>query len=213
LAYSVFNGGGEPRWRPFDARARHRAPAALVPWLTDAASLTRRLQQLCPEFNVRLLAQRWQRPLRNERRALQMRDHEFGLVRQVYLACGARPLVFARTVIPAATLRGGLRRYAHLGTRPLGALLFADRRVRRGGIEVAEITPAHALYRVITGGGAPAGDHVWGRRSVFTLAGCPLLVGEIFLPALLERAAAPDQIAGQMPGHATETPAARTRAR
>jgi chorismate--pyruvate lyase len=117
-----------------------------------------------------------------------MRDHEYGLVRQVYLSCGAHPLVFARTVIPAATLRGGLRRYAHLGNRPLGALLFADRRVRRGGIEVAEITPQHALYGVITGGCADNGGAVWGRRSVFTLAGFPLLVGEIFLPALTRRA-------------------------
>lgn len=189
MVYSVFNYGREPRWRLLDARLRHRVPAELLPWLVDAASLTRRLQQLCPhDFNVRLLAQRWQRPLRNERSALGMRDHEFGLVRQVHLACGARPLVFARTVIPAATLRGGLRRYAHLGNRPLGALLFADRRVRRGGIEVAEITPEHALYRVITGGRADAAGAVWGRRSVFTLAGLPLLVGEIFLPALTRRA-------------------------
>jgi chorismate--pyruvate lyase len=193
VVYSALNHGMEPRWRLFDARLRHRAPAGLAPWLIDAASLTQRLQRLCPEFNVRLLAQRWQRPLRNERRALGMRDHEFGLVRQVHLACGARPLVFARTVIPAATLRGGLRRYAHLGNRPLGALLFADRRVRRGGIEVAEITPAHALYRVITGA-ARAGDSVWGRRSVFTLAGCPLLVGEFFLPALFDHA-----VAGHVP--------------
>lgn len=191
MSYSVFNRGKEPRWRLLDARLRHRVPADLLPWLTDTASLTRRLQQLCPrEFNVRLLAQRWQRPLRNERRALGMREHEFGLVRQVHLACGATPLVFARTVIPAATLRGGLRRYAHLGNRPLGALLFADRRVRRGGIEIAEITPVHAPYRVITGGRMQVGGPVWGRRSVFTLAGCPLLVGEIFLPALIERAAA-----------------------
>lgn len=190
MGYSVFNYGGEPRWRPLDARLRHRVPAELLPWLVDTASLTRRLQQLCPrDFNVRLLAQRWQRPLRNERRALGMRDHEFGLVRQVHLACGARPLVFARTIIPAATLRGGLRRYAHLGNRPLGALLFADRRVRRGGIEVAEITPRHALYCTITGGRADGGEAVWGRRSVFTLAGFPLLVGEIFLPALTQRAA------------------------
>lgn len=191
MAYSVFNYGAEPRWRPLDARLRRRVPAELLPWLVDTASLTRRLQRLCPrDFNVRLLAQRWQRPLRNERHALDMRDHEFGLVRQVHLACGARPLVFARTVIPAATLRGGLRRYAHLGNRPLGALLFADRRVRRGGIEIAEITPEHALYRVITGGQGAVEGAVWGRRSVFTLAGFPLLVGEIFLPALTRRAGA-----------------------
>jgi chorismate lyase len=187
----VINYGREPRWRLLDARLRRRVPAALLPWLIDTASLTRRLQQLCPhDFNVRLLEQRWQRPLRNERRALGMRDHERGLVRQVHLACGVLPLVFARTVIPAGTLRGSLRRFAHLGNRPLGALLFADRRVRRGGIEIAEITPEHALYRVITGGQGAVEGAIWGRRSVFTLAGCPLLVGEIFLPALTHSAGA-----------------------
>lgn len=187
----MINRGREPRWRLLDARLRHRLPAELASWLVDTASLTLRMQHLCPhDFNVRLLGQQWQRPMRNERRALGMRDHELGLVRQVYLACGALPLVFARTVIPVGTMKGGLRRFAHLGNRPLGALLFADRRVRRGGIEIAAISPEHALYNMITGGRRTAGGGgaIWGRRSIFTLAGRPLLVNEIFLPSLMRQA-------------------------
>lgn len=183
MAYKGFNCRGGPCWRPLDVRLRRRVPVEQLHWLVDATSLTRRLRQLCPRgFRVHLLAQRWQRPLRNERRALGLRDHEFALVREVLLACGDTPWVFARTVIPAGTLRGDLRRFARLGDRPLGELLFSTRGMRRGAIEVAEIRPGQPLYRELAGGRDAA--VIWGRRSVFTLGGRPLLVGEIFLPAL-----------------------------
>ncbi|MCC6301695.1 MAG: chorismate lyase [Gammaproteobacteria bacterium] len=186
MVYQGFNCRGGPRWRPLDARLRRRVPAEQLHWLVDAASLTQRLRRLCPHgFRVRLLAQRWQRPAREERRALGLRDHEFALVREVHLACGETPWVFARTVIPAGTLRGELRRFARLGDRPLGELLFSVRGMRREAIEVAEIRPGHALHRALTGGRGAA--TIWGRRSAFTLAGHPLLVGEIFLPSLTGR--------------------------
>lgn len=186
MAYKGFNCRGGPRWLPLDARLRHRVPAEQLHWLVDAASLTQRLRRLCPcGFAVRLLAQRWQRPARDERRTLGLRDHEFALVREVHLVCGETPWVFARTVIPAGTLRGGLRRFACLGDRPLGELLFSIRGMRRGAIEVTEIRPGYALHRELSGGRDAAA--IWGRRSVFTLAGHPLLVGEVFLPSLTGR--------------------------
>ncbi|MCC6206807.1 MAG: chorismate lyase [Gammaproteobacteria bacterium] len=183
MEYNGFNCRGGPCWRPLDVRLRRRVPAEHLHWLMDAASLTHRLRQLCPRgFKVRLLAQGWQRPLRNERCALGLSDHEFALVREVHLACGETPWVFARTVIPAGTLRGDLRRFARLGDRPLGELLFSTRGMRRGAIEVAEIRPGHALHRELAGGRGAAA--IWGRRSIFTLGGHALLVGEIFLPSL-----------------------------
>lgn len=150
----------------------------------DPDSLTRRLQRACgPRFHVRVLAQGWGRPLASERQALGMKRGGRVLLREVCLMCGATPWVFARTVIPVRTLRGRQRRLARLGTRPLGAALFADPGLRRGEVEVARLIPADGIYeRAVPGGGA---EVVWGRRSVFTLRGKPLLVSEFFLPALL----------------------------
>lgn len=160
-------------------------PVELAPWLFDASSLTWRLQQACGEgFAVRLLGQRWQRPMLNEWRRLGMRQREYGLVRQVRLLCDDRPVVFARTVMPPDTLKGARRRLAHLGNRPLGATLFADKSMRRDGIEIARITPEHGVYAAATARGRSPGDAIWGRRSVFFIEGRPLLVSEIFLSVM-----------------------------
>lgn len=185
MGYQSDNYGREPAWRSASARLRREVPAELAPWLFDCESLTRRLQQTCGAgFRVRLLGQRWQRPMLNERRRLGMGNREYGLVRQVRLLCGHLPVVFARTVMPVATIRGTRRRLAHLGHRPLGATLFADKSMRRDGIEIARITPDHDLYAAATGDGQLDEDAIWGRRSVFRIKDRPLLVSEIFVSVL-----------------------------
>lgn len=163
---------------------RRELPGELIPWVIDTDSLTQRLRALCGrDFRVALREQRWQRPLPAERAALGLRDRAYALVRQVHLLCGSRQLVFARTVMPSATLQGARRRFAHLGNRPLGAMLFSDRGILRGELEVAHIEPGHRLHSAATRGvRGEAG--IWGRRSVFLVEGYPLLVSEIFLPAI-----------------------------
>lgn len=181
----------EPVWFPANGPVRGRIPAPLKPWLLETSSLTRRLQACCrKEFRVRLLRQDWQRPMCDERRLVGIRDSEYALVRHVHLMCGRQLWVFARTVIPLQTLRGAQRRLAHLGEKPLGALLFADHTVRRGAVEIARITPGQRLYHTAMGTRARDGDAIWGRRSLFYFGIRPLLVSEIFLPAHCRQACA-----------------------
>ena len=151
-------------------------------WLLDTSSLTRRLQQLCPgRFRVRLDWQGWARPALDECHALGLRRRQHALIREVHLLCDEVPWVFARTVIPRTSLRGRERRLAHLGERPLGAVLFADPRMQRGEVEVARIEPGTALYTHAVGEGGGDSGPIWGRRSLFWLGRKPLLVSEIFL--------------------------------
>jgi chorismate--pyruvate lyase len=158
-------------------------PAQLWDWLLDPDSLTRRLQRACgPRFHVRVLVQGWGSPLAGERRVLGMKRGGRALIREVRLMCGDTPWVFARTVIPVRTLKGRQRRMARLGTRPLGAALFADPGLRRGEVEIARLLPGDGVYEHAVPDSTEA---VWGRRSVFTLRDKPLLVSEFFLPALL----------------------------
>ena len=63
----------------------------------------------------------------------------------------------------------------------LGERLFADRRIVRDDMEIARLEPGHALHALAGAGRAS----LWGRRSVFLIDGHPLLVNEIFLPAIL----------------------------
>lgn len=153
-----------------------------MPWLFDASSLTARLIDLCDnDFNVQAISQHWQVIGNEEAAAMSLKDERSALVRQVLLCCGDRPLVYARTVIPKLTAQGARRRYANMGNRPLGAMLFSDRTMRREDVQVAELPASHEANKYIESDGP-----VWGRRSVFRVSGKPLMVSEYFLPELYE---------------------------
>jgi chorismate--pyruvate lyase len=158
-------------------------PPRLYPWLTDPGSLTGRLLAACPgQFRVRVLAQGWGRVLNSERRALGLRRSGMALIREVELQCDDEPWVFARTVIPASSLKGPARRLMLLGERPLGAVLFADPTTERGRTEVARLDARHALFQDACGERSRPPDNLWGRRTLFCFRGKPLLVNELFLP-------------------------------
>jgi len=175
----------EPVWQPARRKQRQHIPRQLISWIFETPSLTRRMQQLCNGmFRVRVLCQQWQRPMFNERIMLGMRDGEYGVVRQVQLLCDQQPWIYARTVIPMRTLSGTQRRLAYLGDKPLGALLFADKSVYRGQMEVACITPGQSIHDIATRDLREKNRPVWGRRSIFYRDARPLLVSEVFLPPL-----------------------------
>jgi chorismate--pyruvate lyase len=172
------------RWKPNRHYLRADIPRPLCSWLLDTASLTMRLQQLCPgEFRVRVLSQVTGRPTLDEARALGMRQGAGAIIRQVQLLCDGQPWVYARTIIPRSSVRGRLRRLAHLGTRPLDGMLFADRGMRREIVELACIRKGQGLFATATRGLRSKPAAVWGRRAVFRIANRPLLVTEVFLPA------------------------------
>lgn len=153
----------------------------------DRASLTARLIRHCHDhdcgpFHVQLLAQKLQNPGRDEAAVLQISHGRKAIIRQVKLFCGDTPMVYARTVIPVSTLTGKQRLYGNLGNRPLGAMLFADRSMRRDEVMVTRLHPQDELYAA-TG---VSNETVWGRRSVFYVGGKPLLVSEYYLPQLFK---------------------------
>ena len=159
----------------------------LQSWLTDSGSLTARVVAACPgEFRVHVLRQGWERPLPSERRQLGMRRNVLALVREVELRCNEEVWVFARTVIPASSLRGAARRLTLLGDRPLGAVLFADPTTRRGRMEVARLDGRHGLFRHACSHHGLTPSALWGRRTLFCYRRKPLLVNEIFLPEIAE---------------------------
>ncbi len=173
----------EPAWRVADPLHCRDVPDTVLRWLLDPASLTRRIQSACGgRFRVEVQAQGYARPHLNEIRALDMRAHDWGFVREVHLLCDDVAWVFARTVIPRTTLTGPRRRLTRLKTRPLGAVLFADPTMERGPVEIARLTPADRLYPAAMRQQRRQPAEIWGRRSLFTLGGKPLLVSEIFLP-------------------------------
>lgn len=129
---------------------------------------------------MELLRQVWRRPAIDESALLGLSQRCWVLVREVFLLCGHERMVFARTLIPRDTLRGSGRRLGRLGSRPLGQVLFSDSRAQRDFMQVARLRPRHSLYPAEVSGH----QDIWARRTRFRYAGRPLLVNEVFLPAL-----------------------------
>lgn len=166
----------EPAW--LDGHAG--IPAPLRSWLYEPGSLTLRLQRACgPAFRVTVLGQAWGLPFPGESRLLGLSAHQPCLLREVALMRGQEPLVLARSVIPAATLRRADPGLGSLGSRPLGEVLFACPQLRRKHLQLACIKP----WELLAAAGTPSA--VWGRRSRYAIAAGDLLVCEVFLPTVL----------------------------
>jgi chorismate--pyruvate lyase len=79
----------------------------------------------------------------------------------------------------------------------LGATLFADPRIVRGPVLLAEVDRRHPLWRKAARVLPGLPPRLWARRSVFRRGPARLLVTELFLPSLVAdqaRAAAPESV-------------------
>ena len=162
--------------------------ASLHPWLTSRGSLTARLIAhiaRVDQFNLLRLQQCAQLPNVDERRELGLRAHELAIVREVLLRDGAKPLVFAHSVVARDDVHGAWRGLSRLGARPLAEMLFHDHAVVRLPMEYKKLDSRHPLYRRAQQVALFSARAVWARRSVFLKRGRPLLVTEVFLDTMV----------------------------
>ncbi len=174
------------RWRDAPCSNHHHAPRWLRPWLLAEGSLTKMLVAVSGgDFRVERIAQDWRRPSLSEARLLGIAADQLCLVREVILwGCG-EPWVYARSIMPARSLSGDLRRLRRLQNSSLGTLLFRYPQLHRTPFQLAPINgnslPSRLRYDT----------ELWGRRSRFELRRRALIVSEIFLPAFLTRQPVP----------------------
>lgn len=162
-----------------------RAPRSLHGWLSDRGSLTRHLKAKHTDFRVRPVAQGFAPPFLDEARTLRLKPKTHAYVRDVLLIGDGHIRVFAHSVLPRDSLRGAWCGITRLGTRPLGEALFTNPRIRRLGLSMRRLDARHPLYRAARRHTGVSVPYLWARRSVFCLDGHPLLVTEVFLPAVL----------------------------
>jgi len=165
----------------------------LHPWLVSAGSLTARITAHLGPMRVDVRFQGARRPARDEARLIGLSEKRLAHVREVVLSVDGRPLVFAHSIATPRDLRGAWRAVTRLGTRPLAAALFADRRVQREALQFCHIGRHHYLYKRVQNAGLAPPSALWARRSLFEFRGKPLLVTEVFLPSILQ----PDRARGR----------------
>lgn len=170
------NGSGQSR---FGLPTNLAPNANLRPWLLDKGSLTAKLIHLSQgDFRVEVVRQVYSRASRSEAEALGIAQQRISLIREVVLMGCNQPWVFARSVLPLSSISGKLRHLRKQGGRPLGAFLFNQPQLVRSPIALALINRHHGYVPATLMGE----DSLWGRRSIFYVAGKPLLVSEVFLP-------------------------------
>jgi len=104
------------------------------------------------------------------------------LYREVELWCEGRRWIYARSVFPDSTVRAHPW-LAELGGNGLGEALAGVAQVQREPLEYLELEPVHELARAAVPD-ATRETRLWARRKLYRLAGGPILVQEVFLPAL-----------------------------
>ena len=159
------------------------------PWLTDRGSLTRRIEARSPGITVKVVFQGMRRLHRDER--FLARGAHAGrlraLTRDVILYCGKTPVVYAHSVLRPNDHGAGWRLMQGIGSRPMGAALFADPRIRRLPLHQRKLGRGHELYQHANGIARTDGKRgpIWARRSLFIVGKSPILVTEVFLPGVL----------------------------
>ena len=168
----------ESNWQDYHHFTSASLPGSVRRWLLDSGSLTQRLIKYSGgQFKVQVLTQQWQRPRLSEATLLGMQTREMAIIREVALLCAGEPLVFARSVMPASSLVGRLRRLRKFNDSSLGEMLFRDPSMRRHPFQIASIAGDHSQLPA----DLQQSGKLWGRRCRFELAARQIMVSEIFL--------------------------------
>ncbi|MFZ3086721.1 MAG: chorismate lyase [Methylotenera sp.] len=153
--------------------------------LIEKGSLTARLQQRYSNFSVKSLMVKYAKSTQDEANLLHLATDNTVLRREVLLYGNGLPVVFAQSILPRKSLYGEWRRLGTLGNKPLGAVLFANPKVKRTPLSYKKLSPNHALYRSAARYLTDKPAFLWARRSVFSLNCANIMVTEVFLPHLV----------------------------
>jgi chorismate--pyruvate lyase len=154
---------------------------ALRDWLLDPNSMTARLKRHCQIFHVKVLGQHIE-PCQAAEANSAISANEDVLVREVLLYCDNKAQVFARSLLPLNSLTGAEQQLANIGSQPLGQVLFANKLLKRGNIEVACFDQQSSVGELVQKLAMPMSQPLWGRRSLFYIQHKPIMVAEVFLP-------------------------------
>lgn len=185
MASKSFLFNREPLWLENRSCTRHALPENVQSWVYEPGSLTQRLRDYYGDaIAVKILLQQWNTPFLTERKLLKLPENKYSLIREVLLHADGKPLILARTIIPASTIKVAKSNLAHLGSRPLGEVIFSYPKLERIEMDVALINPPTWTQPAIAEGHID--QPIWGRRTVYAIAQRQMLVSEFFLPGVLE---------------------------
>jgi chorismate--pyruvate lyase len=171
------------QWLPAERLGQLTMDAPVRSWLIGKGLITLRLKAVCGEHFALRVVDQWTGLLSAAHRSALRSPDNAGLFRDVEMSHGETVWVFAQTIMPDSTLCAHPW-LAELGDSALCETLSDLSGVERSSYEYAwlpveEAVTARALRDAEL---KPAG--LWARRSRVSLRGAPLLIQELFLPAV-----------------------------
>lgn len=175
----------EPHWRESRAGLRQSLSPAVQSWTYETGSLTQRLRnRYGNKVAVKVLVHHWRVPFLSERQLLKQAPKQLCLVREVLLYVDNTPLILARTIMPAKTVKMAHGSLLKLGNRPIGEVIFSYPQLKSQLTDLS-IIPMN-LWTSNTSELVGINQPLYGRRTVHNLAGQKLIVSEFFLPEVLK---------------------------
>ena len=175
-------------WNRVGSGEIHQAPRKWQEWLSDTGSLTQKIEKaIGQKLEVQVLRDCPQSLNSDESRYFRFKTRRCR-VREVLLCANNIPLVMAHSVIPTLSSCGSNHAVLRLGKKPLGAVLFAKTRMHskaKPPRDIARLDKGSALWKQCSKNYSGLSSPLWARRTLYQLKGRPILVNEIFLPALL----------------------------
>ncbi len=175
-------------WNRVGSGEIHRAPRQWQPWLLDTGSLTQKIEKaIGHKLQVQVLRDCPQTLNSDESRYFHFKIRRCR-VREVLLCANGTPVVMAHSFIPTFSSSGSNHAVLRLGTKPLGAVLFAKTRKHskaKPPRDIARLDKSSELWKKCSKHFSNLTSPLWARRTLYRLKGHPILVNEIYLPALL----------------------------
>ena len=170
-------------WLPAERLGQVSLDPRLRAWMIGNGLLTLRLKGACKEtFHLHLIDQ-WTGLLQASHQQILRTQDTAALFRDVEMECDGRVWVFAQSIVPDTTL-SAYPWLAELGDSALGETLSGLSGYERSSYEYGWLPADHSVAaRALRNAEVrPAG--LWARRSRIWLRGAPILVQELFLPAI-----------------------------
>lgn len=154
-------------------------PKNVQSWIYTNDSLTQRLRSYYGQsVAVEILFQSWRPAFMCECQLLKLPSQRYSLIREVLLHANGKPLVIARTILPAKTIKIAKHNLSRLGNRPLGEVIFSYRKLKCLQLNISQTTPniwTQKLQQKVQ-----FRKNIWGRSTLYAICKQQLLVSEFF---------------------------------
>jgi chorismate--pyruvate lyase len=175
----------DPQWKKSRPGMKQSIPANASSWIYEKGSITKRLRGFYGHaVTVEILFHRWKPAYLSECKLLKLPHQQFNLIREVLLQANGKPLILARTILPEQTIKVAKRNLSHLGSRPLGEVIFSYPKLER--LELNTCSIPHHLWTPSLTNKVNTTQQVWGRRTVYAIQKQKMLVSEFFMEGALE---------------------------